>query len=143
MFRFSILACCHSLFICDSSLSSYSHFNFLSVVFKGSLIFSQINFAPAYIKSFYSVMFIGIFVNKLFTFSVLDLTVLQSWLLTEGNVVFFSITILLLVSISVFSSWISVCICMFVMHGSLSCSVWLGVSSFPVFSVSVTVLGVC
>ena len=48
----------------------------------GTLIFSQTNFARAYIESFNSKMlFVGIFVNKLFTFSVLDLlsTGLGSW----------------------------------------------------------------
>ena len=75
MFRFSILACCRSLFICDSNLSSHPGFEFLSVAFKGTPIFSQSNFAPAYIKSFNSV---GIFVNKSFTFTVSDLTALQS-----------------------------------------------------------------
>ena len=79
MFRFSILACCRSHFICDSHLSSHSYFDFPSKVFKGAPIFSLIHFDPAYIKSFNSVMsFVGIFINKSFTFSVLDLTVLQS-----------------------------------------------------------------
>ena len=104
--------------------------------------------------------FVGTFINKSFTFSISDLTLLQSWFLREGNVVFFSDMILLMVSTLVFFSWISVCICVFVVNGSffswicvrvfvfmvyrsLSCSVWLGVSGFPVFSVSVNVLGVC
>ena len=57
MFCFNILACYRSLFICDSSLSSHPGFDFLlSVVFKGTPIFSQTNFASAYIKSFNSVM---------------------------------------------------------------------------------------
>ena len=104
MFRYSILACCRSLLICDSSHRSRPGFEFLSVVFKGTLIFSQTNFAPAYIKSCNSVMsFVGIFVNKSFTFSVSDLTVLQSGFLREGNVVFFSDMILLMVSLLVFS----------------------------------------
>ena len=38
--RFSILASWRSLFISDSSLSSHTGFNFLSVVFKGTPIFS-------------------------------------------------------------------------------------------------------
>ena len=73
------------------------------MVFKGTLIFSRTNFAPAYIKSFNSVMsFVRIFVNKSLTFSVSDLTVLQSWFLREGNVVFFSDMILLMASTLVF-----------------------------------------
>ena len=128
MFCFRILACCHSLFICDSNLCSLTGFNFQSVVFKGTLIFSQNDFAPSYFKSFNFVMpFVEIFVNKLFTFLVLDLTVLQSWFLRDGNVVFFSDMILLMVFTLVFFSWVSVCVCMFVVYGSLSCSVWSGV----------------
>ena len=77
MFRFSILAFCRSVFICDSCLSSHPSFDFLPIVFKVTPISSQINFAPTYIMSFISVMsFVGIFVNKSFTFSVSDLTVL-------------------------------------------------------------------
>ena len=57
--------------------------------------------------------------------------------------VFFSDTILLMLSILVFSSWVSVCVYVFAVHGSLSCSVWLGVSGFSVFIILVTVLGVC
>ena len=103
MFRFSIFACCRSLIICDSNLSSYPGFDFLSLVLKETLIFSQTNFPPAYIKSFNSVMsFVGIFVNKSFTFSVSDSTVIQSWFLREYNVVLFSDLILLMVSILVF-----------------------------------------
>ena len=59
--------------------SSHPGFDFLSVIFKETSIFSQTNFVPAYSKSFNSVMlFVEIFVNKSFTFSVSDLTVLQS-----------------------------------------------------------------
>ena len=43
----------------------------------------------------------------------------------------------------VFSSWVCVCVCVFEVHESLSCSVWLGVSGFPEFIVSVSVVGVC
>ena len=105
MFRFSILACCRSLFICDSSLSSQPSFDFLFVVFKETpIFFSLTNFVHVYIKSFNSMMsFVGIFVNNSFTFSVSDLTVLQSWFLREGHVVFFSDMILLMVSTLVFS----------------------------------------
>ena len=39
-------------FICDFSLSSHPGFDFLSVVFKEPPIFSQTNFALAYVKSF-------------------------------------------------------------------------------------------
>ena len=92
-------------------LSSQPGFHYLSVVLKGTPIFSQTNFAPAYIKSFNSVMsLVGIFVYKSFTFSISDF---QSWFLREGNVIFFSDVNLLMVSISVFSSWISVCVCVF------------------------------
>ena len=141
MFRFSILADC-SLFMCDSSLSSHPGFDFLSLVFKRIPIFSLTNFAPAYIKSLNSVMsFVGIFVNKSFTFLVSDLTVLQSWFLREGNVVFFSCMILLMISTLIFSSLVNVYVCVSVMYRSLSCRVWLGVSCYPVFSVSVTALG--
>ena len=121
MFRFSITACCRNVFICDSSLSSNPGFDFQPMVFKGTHIFPQTNFAPAYIKSFnFEVSFVGIFGNKPFTFLVLDLTVLQSEILREGNVVFFSDKILLMVSTLVSSSWISV----FAVHRSLSCSFW-------------------
>ena len=40
--------------------------DFLSMVFRNTLIFSQTNFAPAYNKSFNS--FVEIYVNKSFTF---------------------------------------------------------------------------
>ena len=110
MFSFSILVCCR-IFILDSSLSSHLGFDFLFVVFKETPIFSQTNFAPVYIKSLNSVIsFVGIFVYMSFTFSVSDLTVLQSWFPTEGNVVFFSDMILLMVSTFVFSSGASVCV---------------------------------
>ena len=79
---FSIFACCRSLFICDSSLSFHPSFDFKSVVFRRTPSFSLTNLGPAYIKSFNSVTsFVGIFANKSFTFSVSDLTVLQSWFL--------------------------------------------------------------
>ena len=69
MFCFTILVCGHNLFICDSSQSSHSGYDFLSVVFKGTPIFTQTNFAPGHIKSFNSMIsFIGIYVNKSFTF---------------------------------------------------------------------------
>ena len=88
-------------------------FDFLSVVFKGAPIFSQTNFAPAYIQSFNCVMsFVGIFLNKTFTFSVSDLTVLQSWFLREGNVVFFSDMILLMGSILVFFPLVFAFVCL-------------------------------
>ena len=73
------------------------------MVFRGTRIFSQINFGPAYIKLFNSVMsFVEIFINKSFTFLVSNLTVLQSWFLSEGNVVFFSDMILLIISTFIF-----------------------------------------
>ena len=84
-------------FICDSSLSSHQCFEFLSVVCKDTPFFSLTNFVPAYIKKFNSVIsFVGKFVNKSCTFSVSNLIVLQSWFVSEGNVVFSSDTILLI-----------------------------------------------
>ena len=101
---FEYFACCRSLFICDSSLISHPGFDFLSVVFKGTPIFSKISYVLEDIKSFNCFMsLIGIVINKSFTFSVLDLTLLQSWFLKEGNI-FFSDMILLMVSTFVFSS---------------------------------------
>ena len=87
--------------------------------------------------------FVGIFLNKSFTFSVSDLTVLQSWFLWEGNVVFFWDMILLMVSTLVFfllGQCLRLCV---VVHESLSWSVCLGVSDFSVFIVSVTAVEVC
>ena len=67
----SIFAYCRSFSFCDSNLSSHQDFDFLSMVFRATQIFSQTNFTPAFIKSFNSVMlFVGIFANKTFTFSV-------------------------------------------------------------------------
>ena len=113
MFCFSIFAR-RSFLICDSNLISYPGFDFLSVVFWSTSTFSQNNFAPAYIKSLNSVMlFVRIFVNTLFTFSVLDLTALQSWFQREGNVVFFSDIILFSISTSFFllcSEFVSLCL---------------------------------
>ena len=65
--------------------------------------FSQTNFASAYIKSFKSMMFVGIFVNRSFTLSVSDLTVLQSCFLGEGNVLFSSDMIHFMISTLIFS----------------------------------------
>ena len=91
MFHFSILVCCRSLFISDSSLNSNLGFDFPFMVFWETTIFSLTKFAPVNIKSFNSVVsFVGILVNKSFTFSVLEWSVLQSWFQREGNVVFFS-----------------------------------------------------
>ena len=114
------------------------------VVFKGTLIFSQNDFSPVYSKSFNTVMFfVGIFVNRSFTFSISDSTVLLSWFQWKGNVGFFSDMVLLIVSTLVSSSCVCVCIYLFVVHEPLSYCVWLGVSGIPVFIVSVTVVGVC
>ena len=55
---------------------------------------------------------------------------------------FFSDMILLMVCTSIFSSWVSVYVSVFAVHESLSCSVWLGVSGFPLFIFSVSVVGV-
>ena len=147
MFCFSIFVCCRR--ICDSNLSSYQGFDFLSVVFRDTPIFSLTNFAPAYIKSFNSMMlFVQIFVNKSFTFLVSNLTVLQSWFLREGNVVFFSDVILFMtlfmILTFIYLSSVSICIFVFAVFRSLSFSVrfLLAVSGFPEFCVSVTVLGV-
>ena len=145
MFRFNIFTCC-SFLICDFNLSSHLGFHFLSAVFRDTSIFSLTNFAPAYIKSLKSVMlFVGIFVNQSFTFSVSDLPVLQSWFLREQNVVFFSDMILFIISTFIFPSWLIVCVFVFAVWRSSLFSVWfwLGVSDFPVFSILVIVSGVC
>ena len=143
IFYFSIFACCHRFLIFDSILSSLLSFDFLSVVFRGTPILLQTNFAPAYIESFNSEMsFFGVSVNKSFTFSVSDLTFFQTWFLREDNVIFFLDIILLMISTFVFVFRVSVCVCGFAVYGSQSWSFWFGVSGFPVFSVSVTVLGV-
>ena len=78
MFCFSTFAC--SFLICDFNLSSHLGFNFLSV-FRSIPIFSLTNIAPAYIKSFNSLLLlVG---NKSFTFSVSDFIVPQSKFLRE------------------------------------------------------------
>ena len=143
MFRFSFLACCR-LFLCDSSLSPHPGYKFLSVVFRETLIFSQANFTPAYIKLFNSVMsFVGIFVNESIIFSVSDLTLPQSWFLREGNVIFFLEMILLMISTFTYSSWLNIFICVFVVYWSLPYCVWLIVFGFPVSSVTAAVLEKC
>ena len=85
------------------------------MVIKKTPIFSQTNFFPVYIKSFNSVMsFVGMFVNKSFTFSVSNLTVLQFWFLRESKVVFFSDMILLMVFTFVFfflGQCLHLCVC--------------------------------
>ena len=124
MFRLSLFACCNFLF-CDFNLCSHPGFDFLSVVYSGTLIFSQTNFAPAYIKSFSSVMFVGIFINRSLTLSVLDFTVLLSWFTRESNVVFFSDRILFMISTFIFSSRVSVCVVVFAVFLLLSFSVWV------------------
>ena len=48
MFRLKKIVCC-SLFIWCYSLNSHPGFNFVFVVFRRTRIFSQTNFAPAYI----------------------------------------------------------------------------------------------
>ena len=70
--------------------------------------------------------------------------VLHFWFLREGNVLFFSDMTLFMISTFVFSSWVSVCVVVFAVYWSLSFSVWLwlGLSCFPVFSVTFIVLGV-
>ena len=45
---------------------------------------------------------------------------------------FFSDMTLLIISIFIFPSWVSVCVFVFAVYWSLSLSVWLGVSGFPV-----------
>ena len=57
---FIIRACFRSFFICDSSLISHPGFCCFFVLFEGIPIFSQTNYAPAYINSFNSViLFVG------------------------------------------------------------------------------------
>ena len=88
LFFFFFVFFCRSLFISDSSLSSHPGFDFPSVVFWDTIIFSLTNFAHAYIKSVNSVLLsVGIFVHKSFTFSVSDLNFLQSWFWGEDKVV--------------------------------------------------------
>ena len=67
-------------------------------------------------------LFVGIFINRVFTFSVSNLTFLQSWFLREGDVVFFSDMILFMISTFIFYSWVSVCV-VFAVFQSLSFSV--------------------
>ena len=65
VYVFSLVVVVFSFFICDSNLSPYSSFDFLPVVFRGTQMFLETNFAPAYIKSFNSVMLsVGIFVKR-------------------------------------------------------------------------------
>ena len=80
-------------------------------------------------------LFVGLFVNRSFTFSVSDFTFLRSWFLREDNEVFFSDMILFMNSTFLLA----------LVFASLLFSVWfwLGVSGFSVFSISVTILGVC
>ena len=64
---------CRSFLISNSNLSSHPGFDFRSVIFRGTPIFSQTYFASAEIKLFKSVMlFVGIFVTRSFTFLVSD-----------------------------------------------------------------------
>ena len=81
-------------------------------------------------------LFVRIFVTMSFNFSVSNLTVLQSWFLGEGHVVFFSDIILF--NISPFNFFLRLCIGV---YWSLSSRgwFWLGISGFLVFNVSVTV----
>ena len=83
-------------------------------------------------------MIVGIFVNRLYTFSISDLTVLQSYTLKEGNQAFFLDIILFMISTFIFSSWVSTFVVVFAVILPLSFSVWfwLIISGFPVFSVS-------
>ena len=58
---------------------------------RGTRFFHRLILLQRIVKSFNSMMsFVGIYVNKSFTFSVSVLTVFQSWSLRKGNVVFFS-----------------------------------------------------
>ena len=72
-----------------------------------------------------------------------NLTVFQSWFLRDGYMVFFSDMIRLMISTFICSSWVNVCVCVFAVYQSLSFSVSLGVSCFPVSIVWIIVLGIC
>ena len=78
MLCFSILACCRSPFICDSSLSSHPGSEFLSLVLKETPIFSHTNFTAAYMKSFNSVMsFVSTNYYYIYSFRIFHISV--SW----------------------------------------------------------------
>ena len=135
MLNFTILSCCLSFLSANQVWVPTRVLTFCLWSSRGSRCFLLTNFAPGYIKTFNSVMlmsFIGLFVNKSFTFSVSDLTVLKSWFLRESNVVFFSDMILQMVSILFFflldhclllcvcSAWVIVMECLW----SLSRLLW-------------------
>ena len=127
-FPFFYIFTCRNFFIYFSRQISHSDFVFLRRFLKGTTILSPTNFAPAWISSFNSVMLsIGIFVNKLFFFSISTKTFFQSWFLRDGNVVFFSIMIFFINPTSILSSCVNVC------------SVLLGLYcfSFSLFCVSI------
>ena len=113
------------------------------------------------------ILFVRIFVNKLFTFSVSDLTVR-----IFVNIVHFlgfrldcfSGYLSISRSLSQFQTWLfpsldswekamwfsfrhdfsnSIYISVFAVYESLSCCVWFGVSGFSIFCASVIVLGIC
>ena len=69
--------------------------------------------------SFNSVMsFVEILINKSFTFSVSDLTLLLSWFLSEGNILFFSEMILFMISTFIFY-FLDQCLRLFVCGASI------------------------
>ena len=87
---------CRNFHIYPSSLISHPGFVFLFGFLRGTPIISQANFPPAQISSFIFVMQrVRIFVNNFFTFSVCILTLVQSWFLRDGIIVFFSVMVFL------------------------------------------------
>ena len=87
-------ACCYNFFTYPSSLISHPGFIFLFGFLWATPIQSRTKFAPAWISSFNSVMFlVVVFGYNLFNFSLSSLTFFQSSFLGEGNIVFFSVMI--------------------------------------------------
>ena len=96
-------------------------------------------------SSFNSViLFVEIYVNSSFIFSIFASAVFQSWFLSDGNLVFFSDIILFQVSIFISSCCVCVCLVWFgcvIFRLLLLCgSFWLKCSSFSLFAVLIIVL---
>ena len=122
---FIILTCFRRFFIYVSSRNSHPGFDFSSVLFERILIFSQSNFAPAWICSFNSViLFVTIYVSTSFILFDSALTVLHSLFLNNCKVVFSLFKILFKFSRFNFCSCDSVC------SGLFGCAVF-GCVGFP------------
>ena len=146
MFRFCSLACCRSLFYLWFK-SEFPPWFWLSVC--------DLQKEPRFLHSLILLLYIF---NRLTLWCRLSgylsisrsLSWFRFWLssyiasLREGYVVFFSNMILLMVSALVFFPLGSLfAFFVFAEYGSLSCSVWFGVSGSREFSVSVVAFGVC